>query len=740
MHHPHLQAESLVPLLATESSPSILESPSSALNPSPSPKSFVYSSDLPQLLLALYCVLSAVPQLPLMTTIHQNFGGPSPPSPVGETLSTHPRLAMRTLAWQIASMWLGWEGPKKEELRRKYVYDPVLDTENGKGNGLKTDIPLRDPKEGLREEETLQFWPRVPLEPQARCLTSGALSVRLEQPQIDAWILQESVTAHSSHDWAVVRQASGPASILDGQHRDMAVDDNIVTLVPSSVDMSPLLADVAGVALVKEVYISSSARESSLREQSGTANPSTLSEVFIPTKTSTAALRQLAAHVSSRHPVLLSSPPSAGKATTLQQLHRLLYRTQDISTNHQQAIVTINLADKSLDAKNLLGTLTSSPTEPGAFIFAEGSLTRAVRHGRWVVLEDIDKASDEVLSTIAELVERIRNRVRGAIGGGWGGTVSNGVGVHAGGQWIEASENFMLFATRSLPAVAAQAQHLEAAPAHTAPTFFGSQYWNEVWMDVPSLEEIQAIIEGRFPRLHHGIVDSLVRTWVAIAESANSLYSTSSTGLSRSVGIRDLVNWCQRIEAALPTDVAIATLSQNPTFQDEAFLEARDIFLNCFPARGPVYDGIVTALQSELELSQERVDWLLQSRVPEILANGEKAGSYVHYGRIALQKGKNRQAPSASKRPYALTKPFLVLLEELAACVKFQEPVLLVGETGTGKTTAVAQLADMLGHNLTALNLSNQTEASDLLGGFRPINEADEVARMSIPTSLFAKI
>lgn len=192
--------------------------------------------------------------------------------------------------------------------------------------------------------------------------------------------------------------------------------------------------------------------------------------------------------------------------------------------------------------------------------------------------------------------------------------------------------------------------------------------------------------------------------------------------------MRDLVKWCRRIEEMLPGDIAITTFSQNPRFQDEVFLDARDIFLSSFPARNAIYDGILEALRTGLEISQERLDWALQSRIPEVTSTGDKPGLTVHYGRVSLTKGKFRHS-SNTKRPYALTKPFLLLLEELAAAVKLQEPVLLVGETGTGKTTAVTQLAEMLGHNLTALNLSNQTEASDLLGGFKPINEAEEVAR-----------
>ena len=46
--------------------------------------------------------------------------------------------------------------------------------------------------------------------------------------------------------------------------------------------------------------------------------------------------------------------------------------------------------------------------------------------------------------------------------------------------------------------------------------------------------------------------------------------------------------------------------------------------------------------------------------------------------------------------------------------------MLLVGETGTGKTALVQQMATLVGAPLVVVNLSNQSESADFLGGFRP--------------------
>lgn len=196
----------------------------------------------------------------------------------------------------------------------------------------------------------------------------------------------------------------------------------------------------------------------------------------------------------------------------------------------------------------------------------------------------------------------------------------------------------------------------------------------------------------------------------------------------------------------MPKDIVIQSIVSNPLLQDEIFLEARDIFLSPLSeasilsinpldsANNDRFSVRVRILADGLKLSKERVEWALRRRVPEVilpsghedLAMTTTARSDVRIGRVTLSAqpittGDNRHAG----QPYALTKPSLALLEKLAVAAQFGEPVLLVGETGTGKTAATGYLARMLGKELVALNLSNQTEASDLLGGYKPMDESE---------------
>nr|POF11309.1 midasin [Quercus suber] len=69
------------------------------------------------------------------------------------------------------------------------------------------------------------------------------------------------------------------------------------------------------------------------------------------------------------------------------------------------------------------------------------------------------------------------------------------------------------------------------------------------------------------------------------------------------------------------------------------------------------------------------------------------------------------------------TKSMWRLFFLVRRCYDLKEPVLLVGETGGGKTTVCQLLSSDLGLKLHILNCHQYTETSDFLGGFYPIRE-----------------
>ena len=70
-----------------------------------------------------------------------------------------------------------------------------------------------------------------------------------------------------------------------------------------------------------------------------------------------------------------------------------------------------------------------------------------------------------------------------------------------------------------------------------------------------------------------------------------------------------------------------------------------------------------------------------------------------------------------SAASFAFTRQAITLLERVTVCMARNEPVLLVGETGVGKTSSVQYLAQQLGHTLRVVNMNQQSDSTDLLGG-----------------------
>lgn len=70
-------------------------------------------------------------------------------------------------------------------------------------------------------------------------------------------------------------------------------------------------------------------------------------------------------------------------------------------------------------------------------------------------------------------------------------------------------------------------------------------------------------------------------------------------------------------------------------------------------------------------------------------------------------------------------------MRRMAVLVKkscqFKEPVLLVGETGGGKTTICQILAALHGQKMYCINCHMHTESSDFLGNLRPVRERHDV-------------
>lgn len=480
-------------------------------------------------------------------------------------------------------------------------------------------------------------------------------------------------------------------------------------------DLSPRIVNVSGVLLV--------------RRTTAPIAPSRLVE----TPGTTAVLRLSTLQLSRRLPTLITAPAGSGKSLIIQHLASLLFDPTDAASQ----ILTIYLSDTSLDPKSLIGSYISSPTRPGNFEWVEGALVRAMRLGKWVVFKDIDKASGEVLGTLLPLIESLRE-TKGIAARAY-------FDVHGRGR-VQAADSFNLFATRSVAATSS-AVDADGSPIYPQPTFLGSQHWYEVRASAPSSEEQHDILAAQFPKLAGERLRALLGVWEFAREAWRKVAKAgaSGSGTLREFGMRDLEKWIRRVDGLLPavsgnddtrsiketTPPSLAETFSSLAVREELLLEAKDVFFGSLPSASlAAQSSFVQTLGETLGLTEDRVQWALTGRTPQYEtethpADGSIAALRIGRTRLVSQPSSNSRsssAPHLAARPFALHKPSLTLLEQLAVAVRHREPVLLVGETGTGKTTTIQHLSSLLNRPLVAINLSNQTESADLLGGYKPLD------------------
>ncbi|KAK9365423.1 hypothetical protein V1509DRAFT_649647 [Lipomyces kononenkoae] len=412
---------------------------------------------------------------------------------------------------------------------------------------------------------------------------------------------------------------------------------------------------------------------------------STPGSPLIYTSSTIKNIRALAIVLRTGSPLLITGPPGSGKSFLIDHLLSSLAR-------RSEDVVKLHLGEQT-DTKLLVGSYSTGET-PGSFVWKQGVLAGAVKQGKVVVVEDIDKAPNEVVSVLLSLVQQRQ------------------ISIPSRGEIIRAANSFQIIATIT-----------EQTSSH-AKDFIGRQLWSHVRLEMIDDDELQQIVSLKYPRFQ-SLAAMMRQVYVVVRETYQSSKFAALTrgSQSRTISSRDLMKWARRVDVLLSKSVDAWTSEQTESIPtqifDAVFYEAVDTFAgSVISAKGR--ELVVAAIGGAMNIGPHVIQHYLSSHVPVF----EDSKNSVTIGRVVVNKPprvKQRHI-GVSASWFAHTKHTLRLLEQIATCVTLREPVLLVGETGTGKTTVVQQLSSTLGARLTVINVSQQTEASDLLGGYKPVD------------------
>ena len=223
---------------------------------------------------------------------------------------------------------------------------------------------------------------------------------------------------------------------------------------------------------------------------------------------------------------------------------------------------------------------------------------------------------------------------------------------------------------------------------------------------------------------HLSSISSKLVDVYCMVSTDSTLSPTEDTHLSvlpqdkRQCTTRHFIKWCERI-AERTKNAPLLSINQ------DVFQEA----VSCFCSQvSNVEDRllIASAIGSKLGLSKDKVEYYVLRHKPSL----HQSPLAFTVGRVTLprksKEGLKLFATSSSR--YAFTRHSINLLEQISICIAHNEPVLLVGETGCGKTATIQYLASQCGHEFRVINMSQQSDVTDLLGGFKPLDVKQIVA------------
>uniref|UniRef100_A0A0K0CYC0 Midasin n=1 Tax=Angiostrongylus cantonensis TaxID=6313 RepID=A0A0K0CYC0_ANGCA len=362
---------------------------------------------------------------------------------------------------------------------------------------------------------------------------------------------------------------------------------------------------------------------------------------------------------------------------------------------------TINCHERT-ETTDLLGRLR--PREDGGFAWSDGVVVSAMKAGVPLLIDEISLAEDSVLERLNPLFEEERTLLLS----------DAGIEVHS----VSARDGFQIIATMN-PGGDYGKKELSKALRNR---------FTEIWSCCDFEEcELLKIFESRLSSTPEESLGppqespaELVVNWIA-------KFSKKYLHVFRhSPSVRDIIA-CAEIYSACTANGFLRTAAVfeavSAVFLDALNMQKLRMTMDIKEIRRDGEDmttKFLLQIRLVFQLDQLSSDVIVRSPIPsEILIASDyiKIGAFsVSFGPLdrAVPKGFSFRAPTCVSNFYRIARALLI-----------NKPILLEGAPGCGKSSTIMALAALTGHPITRLNLSDQTDLSDLFGSDVPIVSED---------------
>ncbi len=371
-------------------------------------------------------------------------------------------------------------------------------------------------------------------------------------------------------------------------------------------------------------------------------------------------------------PILLEGSPGVGKTSLIAALASMSGHT----------LVRINLSEQT-DITDLMGSDLPVPEDNdssgASFKWCDGALLRAIKNGHWVLLDELNLASQSVLEGLNSCLDHRAS-----------------VYIPELGQTFDCPPTFRIFA--------AQNPLAQGGGRKGLPKSFLNRF-TKVYVEALAKEDLRGIVSKKFPMILPGTVEQIVKFNCFVQEDINNR-KYGQLGSPWEFNLRDVFRWCELVSASYKKTgevdcgkFADIIYTQRLRSEDDRYLlmqRYKECFgdISCF-TRVPHFD----VFDKHLEVGNAKV-----KRSELILSSSE-----------GVLLGEQPAHLRALARP----------LEAVAFCIQMNWPCLLVGSPATGKSTVLKIMAEACNMKLEEITLTPSSDVNELIGCFEQIDAVE---------------
>ena len=367
-----------------------------------------------------------------------------------------------------------------------------------------------------------------------------------------------------------------------------------------------------------------------------------------------------------RKPILLEGSPGAGKTTLISALAKVI----------GMPLTRINLSEQT-DLMDLFGSdVPIEEEEAGHFGWRDAPFLRAMRKGEWVLLDEMNLASQTVLEGLNACLD------------------------HRGQVYISELDRTFLRHPHFV-VFAAQNPHSQGGGRKGLPDSFVNRF-TVVYAEAFSQQDLLVICSELFPEVSKEVVERLVDCIVVLNSLLQGDARLGAHGGPWELNVRDILRWLQ----LLTSRDGLLPLAQPADF-------ANLLFVHRF--RTLEDRAIISKIFEERLFQTAPLNNHYHARDPCALQIG-----------FAILPKDRFSRPSLGLHQ-ATRNTNLSITESLMLCVQKSWPCLLIGASGSGKTTAIKQLATSVGAELMDMSLNSEMDTADLVGGFEQLDTERQI-------------